>query len=82
MADEIEDKLSLYEKKLNKWLQDSERQLEIQFGMEEVGLVKSLKVRRKKDIEYVHTETKKFYDSYFQLDNEPYLRLLAVFYNA
>jgi len=82
LGDEIEDKLKLHEEKLNKWLQDSERQLEIQFGMEEIGVLKSHKNRRKKDIEYVHDETRKFYDSYFQLDNDPYLRLLAVFYNA
>ena len=82
LADEIEDKLKIHEDKLSKWLQDSERQLEIQFGLEEIGIAKSLKDRRKKDIEYVHEETRKFYDSYFQLDNDPYYRLLAVFYNA
>jgi len=82
LADEIEDKLKIHEEKLSKWLQDSERQLEIQFGLEEIGIAKSLKDRRKKDIEYVHEETRKFYDSYFQLDNDPYYRLLAVFYNA
>lgn len=82
LADEIENKLEIHEKKLNKWLQDSERQLEIQFGMEEIGVLKSHKDRRKKDIEYVHAETREFYESYFQLDNDPYLRLLAVFYNA
>jgi hypothetical protein len=82
LADEIEDKLNKYEKKLGKWLQDSERQLEIQFGFEESGIIKSLKDRRRKDIDYVHTETQKFYDNYFQLENDPYLRLLAVFYNA
>lgn len=82
LADDIEDKLNLYEKKLSKWLQASERQLELQFGFEELGIVKSLKDRRRKDIEYVHSQTKAFYDSYFQLENDPYLRLLAVFYNA
>jgi len=82
LSDEIEDKLNKYEKKLSKWLQDSERQLEIQFGFEDLGIVKKLKDRRKKDIDYVHSETKKFYDTYFQLENDPYFRLLAVFYNA
>ena len=82
LADEIEDKLNNYERKLGKWLKDSERQLELQFGLEESGIIKSLKDRRKQDIEYVRSETQKFYDSYFQLENDPYLRLLAVFYNA
>lgn len=82
LSDEIEEKLSIYEAKLNKWLKDSELQLEIQFGEEESGIVKSHKDRRRKDIEYVHEQTLKFYESFFQLDNDPYLRLLAVFFNA
>ncbi len=82
LSDEIEEKLSIYEAKLNQWLKDSERQLEIQFGEEESGIVKSHKNRRCKDIEYVHEQTLKFYESYFHLDNDRYLRLLAVFFNA
>jgi hypothetical protein len=82
LADDIEDKLNIYEKKLSKWLQDSERQLELQFGLEDLGIVKSHKEKRKKDIDYVHKQTKEFYETYFQLENDPYLRLLAVFYNA
>lgn len=82
LSDEIEEKLGIYESRLNKWLKDSERQLEIQFGPEDSGFIKAYKDRRKKDIEYVHAQTLKFYESYFQLDNDPYLRLLAVFFNA
>lgn len=82
LQDEIENKLELYEKKLSKWLQDSERQLELQFGLEDSGVIRSLKDRRRKDIDYVHAQTKEFYESYFQLENDPYLRLLAVFYNV
>ena len=82
LADEIEDKLHVYEQKLNKWLVNSERQLELQFGREEAGVLRIHKDRRKKDIDYVHKQTKDFYETYFQLENDPYLRLLAVFYNA
>ena len=82
LQDEIEDKLNAYETKLNNWLMNSEKQLELQFGMEDSGVVRSHKDRRKKDIDYVHQQTKEFYETFFQLENEPYLRLLAVFYNA
>jgi len=82
LVDEIEDKLQVYETKLNKWLENSERQLEIQFGFEDAGTVRSHRDRRKKDIEFVHKQTKEFYETFFQLENDPYLRLLAVFYNA
>lgn len=82
LVDEIEDKLKEYEGKLDKWLKNSEHQLELQFGLEETGVVRSHRDRRKKDIDYVHKQTKEFYESFFQLENDPYLRLLAVFYNA
>jgi SNF2 family DNA or RNA helicase len=82
LQDEIEDKLNAYETKLNNWLMNSEKQLELQFGMEDSGVVRTHKDRRKKDIDYVHQQTKEFYETFFQLENEPYLRLLAVFYNA
>jgi len=82
LQDEVEDKLNAYEDKLKKWLMNSERQLEIQFGTEDFGTARSHKDKRKKDIDYVHQQTKEFYETFFQLENEPYLRLLAVFYNA
>lgn len=82
LADEIDDKLNIHKNKLSKWLQDSERQLEIQFGFEDSGIIRTIKNRRKRDIEYVHNQTEEFYETYFQLENDPYIRLLAVFYNA
>jgi superfamily II DNA or RNA helicase len=82
LVDDIEDKLKIHEEKLNKWLVDSERQMELQFGIEEVGISRSYKDKRKRDIDFVHKQTKEFYETFFQLENDPYLRLLAVFYNA
>ena len=82
LVDEIEDKLKVHEEKLNRWLVNSERQLEIQFGMEESGIVRSHKDKRKRDIDFVHKQTKEFYETFFQLEHDPYLRLLSVFYNA
>jgi ERCC4-related helicase len=82
LQDETENKLETYQKKLNNWVQDSERQLELHFGIEEKGILFLHKERRKREIKYLQDEMNKFYEEYFQLENEPYLRLLAVFYNA
>lgn len=82
LVDDIEDRLTVYERKLNKWLQNSERQLDLQFGDDSAGAGRSHKDKRKKDIDYVHKETDEFYKTFFQLEEDPYLRLLAVFYNA
>ncbi|MEQ9412627.1 MAG: hypothetical protein RIF39_02280, partial [Cyclobacteriaceae bacterium] len=82
LADEIDDKLKVHEEKLNKWLVNSERQLQLQFGQDDSGIIRSHRDRRKKDIDYVHKQTKEFYEAFFQLEKDPYLRLLAVFYNA
>ena len=82
LQDETENNLETYQKKLNNWVQDSERQLELHFGIEEKGIVFLHKERRKRDIKFLQKEMNEFYEEYFQLENEPYLRLLAVFYNA
>lgn len=82
LQDEIEGKLKQYQKKLNKWVHDSERQIEIHFGDEDKGIVFQHKERRKKEVRYVQEQLNSFYEEYFQLENEPYIRLLAVFYNA
>lgn len=79
LSDEIEDKLKEYETRLSNWLRNSERQLTLNFG--EDDKINRYADKRRRDIEYLHKETQEFYQSYFQLENEPYLRLLAVFYN-
>lgn len=82
LQDEIEEKLQQYQGKLNNWVQNSERQIELHFGDEEKGIVYQHKERRKKEVRYVQDQLNSFYEEYFQLENEPYIRLLAVFYNA
>ncbi len=82
LQDEIEEKLQQYQSKLNNWVQNSERQIELHFGDEEKGIVYQHKERRKKEVRYVQDQLNRFYEEYFQLENEPYIRLLAVFYNA
>lgn len=81
LVDELEAKLETHKEKLSNWLVSSERQLELAFG--EVAVTKNQKDRRKRDIDFVHQQTEEFYDAVFKLEHDdPYLRLLAVFYNA
>lgn len=78
LEDEMEEKFERYSAKLNKWIQASERQLELKFGEEE----RSNSNNRRKEINYVYSQMNKFYEEYFLLENDPFLRLLAVFYHA
>jgi hypothetical protein len=82
LEDEMQDKMTTYMDKLIHWFQHSEQQLELQFGEEEKGNLRSHKDKRKKDVSYVQNQMEGFYKEIFQLENEPFIRLLAVFYNA
>lgn len=81
LEDELEGKLEHYQQRLNNWLTSSETQLEMQFGDEKAGSGSFHKKKRKKDVNYVKDNIEKFYNEFFQLENEPYMRLLAVFFN-
>ncbi|SDZ85736.1 DEAD/DEAH box helicase [Bizionia paragorgiae] len=82
LEDEMEDKLERYQKKLNDWLSASERQMEIKFGDEKNGGGSFYKKKRQSEVNYVKNQMDAFYNEYFQLENEPFLRVLAVFYNG
>lgn len=82
LEDEMEDKFRLFRTRLEKWVQASERQLELKFGEEDKGVLSYHKDKRKKELNYVHDQMDKFYEEYFLLENDPFLRVLAVFYNA
>ena len=82
LEDQMEDKLERYQKKLNDWLSASERQMEIKFGDEKNGGGSFYKKKRQSEVNYVKNQMDAFYNEYFQLENEPFLRVLAVFYNG
>ena len=82
LEDEMEEKLDLYQKKLENWLSASEKQMEIKFGDEDTGVGSFHKKKRKNEVNYVNKKMDEFYTEYFQLENEPFLRVLAVFYNG
>ena len=82
LEDEKEEQLEIYQKKLEKWLTASELQMEIKFGEEDAGIGSAHKKKRQKEVNFVKSQMDTFYNEYFQLENEPFLRVLAVFYNA
>ena len=82
LEDEMEEKLDLYQKKLENWLSASEKQMELKFGDEDTGVGSFHKNKRKNEVNYVNKKMDEFYTEYFQLENEPFLRVLAVFYNG
>ena len=82
LEDEKEEQLEIYQKKLEKWLTASELQMEIKFGEEDAGISSAHKKKRQKEVNFVKSQMDTFYNEYFQLENEPFLRVLAVFYNA
>lgn len=81
LEDDLEDKLEFYEKRLSNWIQDSERQMELKLEETNTFAVKS-KDKRKQELNYVRENLDQFYKQFFQLENAPFIRLLAVFFNA
>jgi len=81
LEDELEEKLEHYQQRLNNWLVSTETQLEMQFGEDTAGSGSFYKKKRRRDVNYVKENMERFYTEFFQLENEPYMRLLAVFFN-
>lgn len=76
--------LKEYKAHLDKWLADSTEQLSIEF--EEIGsITKNVKTKKEKksmEIKTIYDKTSQFNENRYTLDNqEPYIKVLAVFHN-
>lgn len=76
-----EGQLREYEQKLASWASIAKNQLEIQFGTDEQGVLAYNKDKRLREVETILGKSSKFYKDLLSLENEPFLRLLAVYFN-
>lgn len=73
-------KMEKYKEALEEWRQNSIEQLEIEFEEKGQSIDKKRKIEH--SIESILSEKSRFYEDLTSLDNVPYLKLLAVFYNG
>ena len=74
--------LDNYRQKLNDWANEARQQLNIQFGEEVVQLRQKAYTQAEEEIETIVSKQSQFNKDLFTLDNnEPYLKVLAVFFN-
>lgn len=81
LREDKEAQLKEYEQKLTKWATQAKNQLEIQFGTDEQGVLAYNKDKRLREVDTIIHKSSKFYKDLLSLQNDPFLRVLAVFFN-
>lgn len=82
VSDRMDKQLTEYKQKLEKWANDARGQLQINFDDENVHLTRKGFDGEMAEIQKISDKESQFFQDLFQLDNvDPYLRVLAVFYN-
>lgn len=81
---EMEQKLATYREHLAQWQQDSLQQLALDFteGMVLTNFQTSRRQAERKEIETILSKTSQYVQDLTALQNDAYLKVLAVFYNA
>jgi len=78
----LENKRDEYEKKLREWENLSKEQLALEFEDKTMTIfTRTSKEKKEKLIETILSDKSQFYKDMTSLDNNPYIKLLAVFYN-
>lgn len=79
---EMEKKMAVYEEKMKNWKQSKEHQMELEFAdAVETGFVKKRKQDKEYHIETILNNSSQYFKDLTSLNGNPYLKLLAVFYN-
>lgn len=79
---QMEEKQNHYKEQLKAWKQDSDAQIELEFADKaESGFLRIRKKDRIDEVETILSEKSRFFTDMTQLNNDAYLKLLAVFYN-
>jgi SNF2 family DNA or RNA helicase len=83
LEQDMETKLTKYKAQVQAWEMESKNQLELDFSTKETTNNYWTRARDKqqRDIETILNETSQFYKNYTSLKAEPYLKLIAVFFN-
>lgn len=80
---QLENKAAIYKEELDKWHTESTDQLELEFVDKESNIfIKASKDKKVRQIETILNEKSQYYKDITSLDNHPYIKLLAVFFNG
>ncbi len=80
---QMEEKMEAYKSKIKVWREAAYEQLELDFsGRGESNYWARIKDSRQREIQTILSETSQYYLDLTSLQGEPFLKVLAVFYNA
>ncbi len=80
---QMEEKMEAYKSKIKVWREAAYEQLELDFsGRGESNYWTRIKDSRQREIQTILSETSQYYLDLTSLQGEPFLKVLAVFYNA
>ena len=79
---EMEIKLAVYEEKLNNWHQSKQHQMELEFVDKNItGFVKKRMQDKEYEMETILNNSSQYFKNLTSLNGNPYLKVVAVFYN-
>lgn len=79
---EMEIKLAVYEEKLNNWHQSKQQQMELEFVDKNItGFVKKRMQDKEYEMETILNNSSQYFKNLTSLNGNPYLKVVAVFYN-